>query len=102
MGNSASKAAGNATKTAVNAATRSSPASPPPSQAQPRNVNIRGDQVTPASESKSEAILKDASDPSFPAKGHLSHNLASLGQVDTRAAQRHNMSRFTPVRIPLS
>ena len=99
MGNSASKAASNATKSAISSATKSSTraqTTPVPESA-PRNINIRGDSVTPASESKSEAILKDASDPSFPTKGLLSQNLASLGQVNTKAAQRHNENRFTPV-----
>ena len=97
MGNSASKAANNATKSAINSASRASAKAQPNPETSPRNVNIRGDRVTPASESKSDAIMKDASDPSFPTKGLLSQNLASLGQVDTKAAQRHNTNRFTPV-----
>ncbi|KAK9898089.1 hypothetical protein P389DRAFT_179543 [Cystobasidium minutum MCA 4210] len=62
-------------------------------QGSARNVNIRGEPVTPSSETKNKAVMQDASDPSAPGPNLLARNLASLGQA---TAQKHNPTRFTP------
>lgn len=108
MGSSGSKSASSAAKvaqnTARNAAKSASGAEGRPMQAaagqgSARNVNIRGEPVTPSSETKNKAVMQDASDPSAPGPNLLARNLASLGQA---TAQKHNPTRFTPVRSKMT
>ena len=101
MGNKASKAASTAAKTTtpsmkeVPSYSRSLP-----KEARNQNINIDGEAVKAASETKDSVILNDARDPSIPSKGLLSQNLASLGQASVRSAQSHNPARFTVVSQP--
>jgi hypothetical protein len=105
MGSSASKSASSTAKAAQSAnrtaaqagsqAIRQTTARGQQQGGEARNINIKGEPVTPSSEMKTKAVLKDASDPSA-GPDMLSRNLASLGQA---SAQKHNASRFTPVRF---
>lgn len=98
MGSSTSKSVTGSAKSVANATVN---AARPAARATERrmrqgqasqNIDIKGNAVASSSGSKSEAVLKDASDPSAP--NMLSKNLASLGQAQ---AQSHDASRFTPV-----
>ena len=65
---------------------------------QPQNIDITGQPITSASYSKSEEILRDASDPSGSHLGsQLSRNLASLGQARIIQAQASHPGRFVKV-----